>query len=373
MLSHWEFIQQSRPFDVLIIGSGITGCSAAIHMKKKDPMLRIGILESERLFMTTASTKNAGFACFGSLSELLEDEESLGTEAMLALVERRWKGLQALRNLIPDESMDFISCGGHEVFEDKSLFEQCESERDRFNEMLKEIIGPKVFRMEKKGSDFGFKGFSGMISNSYESQLDPARMMAGFHGEMRRLDIPVFMGSRVERLEENEGHVEVILDEGILKAKQVLVGTNGLSKKLLDLDVKPTRAQVLITEPVVGLDWQGVFHLDHGYTYFRNVGNRVLLGGKRNLDMEKEYDSGMELNPLIQNALEELLREKILPDSGVKIERRWAGIMGTGSSRDPILQSTSARIHCAVRLGGMGVAIGTALGRDAASLVLRGV
>ena len=75
MLSHWEFIQQSRPFDVLIIGSGITGCSAAIHMKKKDPMLRIGILESERLFMTTASTKNAGFACFGSLSELLEDEE----------------------------------------------------------------------------------------------------------------------------------------------------------------------------------------------------------------------------------------------------------------------------------------------------------
>jgi len=372
MYSYWEHIYRERPFDVIVIGAGITGCSAAIHIKRADPSLRIGIIEAEKLFMATASTKNAGFACFGSMSELLEDEQSLGTEAMLALVSSRWKGLQALRALIPDKALDLKACGGHEVFEDSGLYTSCLQERERLNGLLEPVIGKDVFQ-EGNPSDFGFRGFSASISNRFESQLDPARMMAAFQTLLRQLDIPVYMGSKVHGLKEQENLVDVLLDDATLHAKQVLVATNGLSRSLIDLDVRPTRAQVLITEPIFGLDWEGVFHLDHGYTYFRNVGDRVLLGGRRNMDMEVEYNPSMELNTLIQNNLEALLREKILPGIPFKIAHRWAGIMGTGKTRDPILQKVSPRIHCAVRLGGMGVALGTSLGKDAASLVLRGV
>jgi glycine/D-amino acid oxidase-like deaminating enzyme len=51
--------------------------------------------------------------------------------------------------------------------------------------------------------------------------------------------------------------------------------------------LKPARAQVLITKPIDSLKIKGTFHMDRGYYYFRNIDNRVLIGGGRNLDLKK--------------------------------------------------------------------------------------
>ena len=64
--------------------------------------------------------------------------------------------------------------------------------------------------------------------------------------------------------------------------------------------------------------------------------------------------------------LEELLNEVILPSSAFEIEQRWSGIMGVSGSKKTISRSLSENVSCAVRLGGMGVAIGSLIGRDAA-------
>jgi glycine/D-amino acid oxidase-like deaminating enzyme len=370
MLSFWEHRSLSESYDVLIIGAGITGCSAGISLKSAEPGLRVALIDKEGLFMSTASSKNAGFACFGSMSELLEDRKSIGEEAMLALVAKRWEGLNYLRSLIPDKDMDYLPCGGLEVFEDRDLLANCLEEREELNGRLNDIIGAEVFQEYGSLDGLGFKGFHGVIHSPYEGQLDPAKMMAAFHQRLRALDIPVFMGKAVGRLEEVNDEAHVHVGEAILRAKDVLVTTNGLAAELIQVPVRPTRAQVLITAPIPDLIWQKVIHLDHGYTYFRNVGNRVLLGGRRNYDEATEYSSEMALNPDIQGHLEQLLREKILPGKDVSIERRWAGIMGTGPDREPILASPGKHIHCAVRLGGMGVAIGSLLGRDAANRLI---
>ncbi|MDA0973224.1 MAG: FAD-dependent oxidoreductase [Bacteroidetes bacterium] len=366
MLSFWEHRSLSERYDVLVIGAGITGCSAAISLKTESPKMRVALIDKEGLFMSTASSKNAGFACFGSMSELLEDKKSLGEEAMLALVSKRWDGLQYLRSLIPDKAMDYVTCGGLEVFEDEHLLELCRQERLGLNASLRAIIGNEVFKEVNSLNTIVFQGFKGMIASPYEGQLDPARMMAAFHQRLRALDVPVFIGTAVDRLDDANEEVLVHVGEATLRARDVLVTTNGLAAQLIDVPVRPTRAQVLITSPIPELNWQHVVHLDHGYTYFRNVGNRVLLGGRRNYDEATEYSSEMALNPVIQEHLEQLLREKILPGKDVSIERRWVGIMGTGPDREPIMASPGQHIHCAVRLGGMGVAIGSLLGRDAA-------
>ena len=64
-LSYWEKTS-FFDYDVIVIGSGIVGLNAAIHLKKSSPALKISVLESGFL-PTGASTKNAGFACFGSI------------------------------------------------------------------------------------------------------------------------------------------------------------------------------------------------------------------------------------------------------------------------------------------------------------------
>ena len=62
-LSYWEKESFFSNYDAIVIGSGIVGLNAAIHLKKTAPSLKIVILEKGFL-PTGASTKNAGFACF---------------------------------------------------------------------------------------------------------------------------------------------------------------------------------------------------------------------------------------------------------------------------------------------------------------------
>jgi hypothetical protein len=51
--------------------------------------------------------------------------------------------------------------------------------------------------------------------------------------------------------------------------------------------------------------------LDRGYYYFRNIGDRILLGGGRNLDFDVENTTEFAQTEIVQNKLEELLKEVI--------------------------------------------------------------
>ena len=91
-------------------------------------------------------------------------------------------------------------------------------------------------------------------------------------------------------------------------------------------------------EYLKNLQIKGTFHLDCGYYYFRNIDNRILLGGGRNLDIEGETTTELAQTKKIQQSLEKLLTHTILPDTNYEIEQRWSGIMGIGSKKKPIVK-----------------------------------
>jgi glycine/D-amino acid oxidase-like deaminating enzyme len=130
----------------------------------------------------------------------------------------------------------------------------------------------------------------------------------------------------------------------------------------------PARAQVLITKPIPNLAVRGCFHLDAGYYYFRNIGDRLLFGGGRNLDKDGETTEEFGETALIQNRLETLLKQVILPGLDIQVEHRWSGIMGVGPQKKPLLEQLSPNVTCGVRLGGMGVALGSQVGYELAEL-----
>ena len=103
------------------------------------------------------------------------------------------------------------------------------------------------------------------------------------------------------------------------------------------------------------------------------MGNRLLFGGGRNLDFEKEKTFEFGLTDQVQNKLDALMREMILPNIKYKVEQRWSGIMGLGASKATIIKPITKNIFCAVRMGGMGIAIGSLVGEEAAEMVLKGV
>jgi glycine/D-amino acid oxidase-like deaminating enzyme len=134
----------------------------------------------------------------------------------------------------------------------------------------------------------------------------------------------------------------------------------------MPLGVLPARNQVILTEQINNLKIRGNYHMDEGFIYFRNVEDRLLIGGARNIALDKEQTSEFGLTPEIQERLESILFE-ILGRS-VKIEHRWSGILGIGNSKVPIVKKLKNGVFCAVKLSGMGIAIGTALGQEVANL-----
>src|SRR5690606_41833726 len=105
------------------------------------------------------------------------------------------------------------------------------------------------------------------------------------------------------------------------------------------------------------------------YYYFRYISDRILFCGVRNLDFITDDTTVFGTTELVQNRLEELLGTVILPNTEYAIERRWSGIMGIGNTKRPIVKRLSDRVFCGVRLGGMGIAIGSTIGKELADLV----
>jgi glycine/D-amino acid oxidase-like deaminating enzyme len=374
MFSFWEQNTWFEHVDFCIVGSGIVGLSAAIHLRVKHPKAKILVLE-RGILPNGASTKNAGFACFGSLSEIASDLKSMSEDQVLQLIEKRWKGLELLRHNLGDSNIGLLNLGGFEIFrpEDNSQFDASLEILDRMNLSLQSIIpGPLVYsRVDNQIQSKGFKSVSGMILNRAESQIDTGKMMFNLIKKANQLDVLILHSVQVDSFEEHPQNVQLKTSAGKISCRKLLVTTNGFAKQLLpEIDVKPGRAQVLVTSQIPSLKFEGTYHLDEGYFYFRNYENRVLLGGGRNLDIQGETTYSHETTDFIQDHLEHLLKTVILPETEFQIEYRWAGTLGLGNSKSPVISAISDRIFCGVRMGGMGVAIGSKVGADLAELVL---
>ncbi len=368
-LSYWEIKNWFTNVDYTIVGSGIVGLHAALRLRERFPESKVLVLEKGML-PQGASTKNAGFACFGSISEICEDLKSHSEEEIIQLIQKRWNGLQLLRKRLGDQTIDFQPFGGYELFlnQDESAYQEALQKIPFINEIIKPIFKTDVF--VKEIDRFNFNGIHEyLIFNPFEAQIDTGNMMQALLKEAISKNILILNQQTVTAFEENQNGVSVALDDLNFTTKKLLFTTNGFANQLIKQEVKPARAQVLITEPIPDLDIKGTFHIDKGYYYFRNIGNRILVGGGRNLDFEGETTTELGETTLIQNRLEQLLKEVILPETDFKIEHRWSGIMGLGSSKNPIVSQLSDHVYCGVRLGGMGVAIGSLIGSELADLI----
>ena len=185
---------------------------------------------------------------------------------------------------------------------------------------------------------------------------------------IRNAGVNILNSIKVTSFDDAHGSVKVCTNQFEFETRKLIIATNGFAAQLLDEEVKPARAQVLITKPIKNLEIKGTFHLDEGFYYFRNIDNRILLGGGRNLDFKTEETSEFGQTELIQNRLDSMLQEIILPHTDFEIERRWSGIMGIGNTKRPIVKQLSDNLICGVRLGGMGIAIGSLVGKKLADL-----
>ncbi|WP_438710700.1 NAD(P)/FAD-dependent oxidoreductase [Aquimarina muelleri] len=369
MLSYWEHKTWLSNIDFTIIGSGIVGLTCALKLRHKFPAAKILILERGML-PNGASTKNAGFACFGSLSEILDDLSTHQEEEVLELVKKRHHGLQLLRKHVGDQTIDYFQHGGYELFtkNDNILYQYCLSKIEEVNHLLQPIFNDTVFSAHK--NSFNFKNIQPQyIVNPFEGQIDTGKMMDALLKKAQASNIKILNNCIVKEYQDTNTNVEIKTDTFTFYTNKVFIATNGFASQLGIKEVRPARAQVLITQPIKDLHIKGTFHLDKGYYYFRNIDNRILFGGGRNLDFKAEETAELGQTDLVQKKLEEILRTVILPETNFEISQRWSGIMGVGNQKKSIVKQISQNVFCGVRQGGMGVAVGSLVGTEMADLL----
>jgi glycine/D-amino acid oxidase-like deaminating enzyme len=368
-LSYWEQKEWLSNIDFTIVGSGIVGLSTAIFIKKRFPSAKIVILE-KGVLPQGASTKNAGFACFGSLSELTEDLKSHTADEVLTLLNDRVEGLNLLRQMLGDDKIGYKPFGVYELFlkKDQEFFNTCIDKIKDINSLLKPVFKGDVFSLVS--NKFHFNGIQPQyFYNQFEGQIDTGKMMNALLQKAHNLGVVILNAVCVDSFQEKNNSVHIKTNRFELNSSKMIIATNGFTNKLIQQDLKPARAQVLITKPIVELQIKGTFHLDCGYYYFRNIHNRILLGGGRNLDFVGETTTEIATTAKIQNELESLLQTVILPNKKVEIDQRWSGIMGVGKQKIPVIRQYSDCVFIGVRMGGMGVALGAGVAKKIAGLI----
>lgn len=370
-LSFWEKVTILEKIDFLIVGSGIVGSACALELRRQNPDAKIVILERSYLPLG-ASTKNAGFACFGSVTELLDDLGHIPEERVWNTVKLRYDGLERLLQRFSKEELNYENCGSYDLITDEEDLAVYHPKLAYLNQQIEFITGKKdCYSFEKNVNEkFGFKGFEGGYFNRLEGAIDTGKLLLATQKDLAKNGIIVLNGIEVIQIHSDHSEVIVETNYGEIRSKKAGITINGFAKKLLpELAVEPARAQVLVTSEIKNLSAKGTFHLDKGYYYFRNVGNRILFGGGRNLDFKAENTFDLNQTDLIQNALEKMLREQIIPDTEFSIDYRWSGTMGVGTEKGPIIEKIGPSTAVGVRLGGMGVAIGSLIGEKLAHIL----
>jgi len=373
--SYWERSSFIDDTDIIIIGSGLVGLSAALHLKQTEPTLKVLVLE--RGFLPSgASTKNAGFACFGTVSEQLEALQNSTGDEVARLVNYKWRGLQRLRQNLGDSNIDYIQHGGYELFMDDEagLADERIEQIPYINKLLQQAIGnDNIYSVaHNKIAGFGFDNISRMIYNPFEGQIDTGKMMRALLNKVYDAGILVLNSCAVTHVGQLTNGIHLKTSQGDFKTGKVILATNAFANQLFpELMVMPGRGQVLITKPVTDLKLKGTYHFNKGYYYFRNINNRVLFGGGRNIDFAAEATWDFGHTEKVKQQLTSYLNEMILPGQNVEIDYWWSGIMGFGDAISPIVKQVEPNVFCAVRCNGMGVAMGSLVGEEVAVLALR--
>lgn len=374
MVSFWEK-ESLLETDIAVIGGGITGLSVAASLRERWRKKDITVFERS-ILPYGASTRNAGFACFGSFTEVLADAKTMGWDATAQLVEKRFKGIRKTRSRFRDDLIGYNPYGGWEALNAAQL--PLLGQLDEANRYLQTVFKTEYFRIQDKlVSEWKLNAekCASLVSMEYEGQVHTGKLMKQLERFVLEKGISVRTGAKCLEILPDEGFIRLVFEDPArgkteFRSGQVVVCTNAFAPQVLPgLKVTPGRGQVFITGPIPSIRFYGNLHMDEGFYYLRNVGERLLFGGGRNLDFEGEETTEMALSEILQRHLEKTLDDLFRPAVDFTIDQRWSGIMAFGNDKQPVVKEVSPGVFCAVKMSGMGVALSAEIGEEVARLV----
>ena len=366
--------------DILVVGGGLTGVSAAYHLKITQPSLRVVLLESE-VIGYGASGRNTGFVI-----------PSLGTP--LGLTSTRFGPHQArsARRYAERACAEVV-----EVIQRRRL--DCDYEE---RDYLRVATTPaQATRLQKEiglAASLGIEGVEWMDAHAIRSMIDSPTYLGAWRESGGGLVNPAKLVRELKRVAVGQGvevyeHSPVLnlqfapvaraqTPRGAVEADRCVLATNAYSAQFPALRARqcPIHLYAVLTEPLTpaqqdSLGWrdrQAVGDARHLAHYYRlTTDNRLLMAGG-----DARYFGGNQTG--IDNdtrAFEDLaiFIDQTFPAlRGIPITRRWGWAMSATPDLAPVIGFIGNDRRVVYSLGGLELSVALAYlnGRTLSDLLL---
>jgi gamma-glutamylputrescine oxidase len=335
--------------DVAVVGAGVTGLSCALEVAESGRTVRV---HEARTIASGASGRNGGFALRGGAMPYDAARVELGPESAKALWALTERTLDRMEGLAGDalRRVGSLRLAADEKERDELRAEYEGLEADGFAaEWIDEPSGALAGR------------YQAALLHPRDGALQPARWIRRLADQAAAAGADIREHDPVARLDALDADVVVVASDGY---------PSGLLPAIDEI-VQPTRGQVIVTEPLPELLYDRPHYARHGFDYWQQLPDcRLVLGGRRDLDLAAEATADEATTPEIQSALEQFAAE--LVGARPQITHRWSGIFGSSPDLRPLVGLVPGQDGVWVSRGysGHGNVLGLACGRLVARAIL---
>jgi len=348
--------------DVVIIGAGFTGLSAAYHLQKKG--LRTIVVEQETVGWG-ASGRNGGMILPGYKPTMDELAKKYGVDEAKQLNQIALDGMELVKEIVTTHHIECsLDYGGYLLLSNKKRFksllkDEHESLNSQFGSDTRYLEGDEL-KQEISSSFFSY----GLV-DPHGYSFHPLNYSLGLADAAESLGARIFEKTKAVAIQWTPQNVTVLTAKGRVIAKEVIAATDGYSSHLtkeLDRAVIPIASYQVATE-CLGDELaeslipnnRMVFDTSNLINYFRrSPDGRIVYGGSgiRHNGCEKYY---RELHQMMLSVFPQL--------TPYKVEYTWGGLIGVTMDMFPMIGRMKDGVYYATGYCGHGASLATLMGQ----------
>ncbi|NDW06154.1 NAD(P)/FAD-dependent oxidoreductase [Jiella pacifica] len=353
-------IEERVDADVLVVGGGFTGLSAAIHLARAG--VDVALVEAHRLG-DGASGRNGGQMGTGQRIWPGEVEALYGFERSKALFDLAEEAKAHLFEFIAANDIDAeLRMGQLSVVHKRSYLPEYRGQV----EALKSRYGYRSVGFMDAGETaerLGSTRYFGGIRDDGTGHVNPLKLLVGLARVAASSGAKIFEETKVLSTRRESGRIVATTEHGEISAERVLYAVNAYGPgldKAIDAHVMPIGSFIGATEPLpesAGVLPGGEACDDSRFVvrYFRkSVDNRLLFGGR-----EAYTSEAGDISRHIRKQIAEVYPHL----KGVRLTHAWGGSVGITMQRLPFVRTLSPGVTTVGGFSGHGVMLANFAGR----------
>jgi gamma-glutamylputrescine oxidase len=351
-------LQGTLECDVCVVGGGIAGCSAALHLAERG--LSVVLLEQHRIGWG-ASGRSGAQAIFGVAAGQAKLTRLLGAAGARAVWDVSVEGLTLMRELIRRFSIDCDWVGGYLLAAVKERHER--ELHEELAELRETYDYPSVRYVPREGlrTLLATERYCGALYDANSGHLHPLNYTLGLAAAAESLGVRIFENSRARAfLAAGERGVRVPAPRGEVRAKHLVLCGNvylGDTAPALASKIMAVATYIVATEPLgeararaLIANNAAVSDMNWVLDYFRrSADHRLLFGGRVNYSGLRSFDAPSATRARMLAVFPQL--------RDVRIDYAWGGEVDITLNRAPHFGRLAPNVYFLQGFSGHGIAL----------------